>query len=76
MPELAHQAPIGGNVEVRKWVVVTEPDLKQALADMYRKHALPYLRPSRRRAPTMSSKNASATARCSWPTTWSASRSW
>ncbi|WP_027008337.1 nitroreductase family protein [Conexibacter woesei] len=41
--ELAHQAPIGGNVEVRKWVVVTEPGLKKALADMYREHALPYL---------------------------------
>lgn len=41
--ELAHQAPIGGNNEVRKWVVVTEPEPKLALADMYRKHALPYL---------------------------------
>jgi nitroreductase len=42
--ELAHQAPIGGNVEVRRWVVVTEPERKAALAEMYRKHALPYLR--------------------------------
>lgn len=41
--ELAQQAPIGGNVEVRRWVVVTEQPLKDALADMYRKHALPYL---------------------------------
>jgi nitroreductase len=41
--ELAHQAPIGGNVEVRKWVVVTDPERKRALAEMYREHALPYL---------------------------------
>lgn len=41
--ELAHQAPIGGNVEVRHWVVVTEQAQKDALAELYRKHALPYL---------------------------------
>jgi nitroreductase len=41
--ELAHQSPIGGNTEVRRWVVVTEQPLKDALAELYRKHALPYL---------------------------------
>jgi nitroreductase len=41
--ELAHQAPIGGNVEVRHWVVVTEQTQKDALAELYRRHALPYL---------------------------------
>jgi nitroreductase len=42
--ELAHQSPIGGNVEVRSWVVITEPPLKAAVADLYRSQALPYLR--------------------------------
>ncbi|WP_445151337.1 nitroreductase family protein [Baekduia sp. Peel2402] len=42
--ELAHQSPIGGNHEVRRWVVVTEPALKQRLAELYRVSALPYLR--------------------------------
>jgi len=42
--ELAHQSPIGGNREVRRWVVVTEPERRQRLADLYRVGALPYLR--------------------------------
>src|SRR4051794_9801032 len=41
--ELAHQSPIGGNREVRRWVVVTDQPLKDALAELYRRHALPYL---------------------------------
>jgi nitroreductase len=31
-------------VEVRSWVVITEPPLKAAVADLYRSQALPYLR--------------------------------
>jgi nitroreductase len=49
--ELAHQSPIGGNAEVRRWVVVTEPAVKDRLAELYRVNAMPYLR-SRVAAPT------------------------
>jgi nitroreductase len=49
--ELAHQSPIGGNREVRRWVVVTEQGLKDRLADLYRVDAMPYLRSSAQ-APT------------------------
>jgi nitroreductase len=41
--ELAQQAPIASNEEVRRWVVVTDPALKDAIADLYRAAALPYL---------------------------------
>jgi nitroreductase len=41
--ELAHQAPIGGNEEVRRWLVVTEDSLKAELADIYRSQAMEYL---------------------------------
>lgn len=49
--ELAHQSPIGGNEEVRRWVVVTEQGVKDRLAELYRVDAMPYLR-SRTEAPT------------------------
>jgi nitroreductase len=42
--ELAQQSPIGGNREVRRWIVVTEQPLKDRLAEMYRATAMPYLR--------------------------------
>jgi nitroreductase len=41
--ELAQQAPIASNAEVRKWMIVTDPTLKDAIADLYREDALPYL---------------------------------
>lgn len=34
--ELAIQAPTGGNRQGWRWVVVTEPDKRKALADLYR----------------------------------------
>jgi nitroreductase len=41
--EIAMQAPIGGNEEVRRWVVVTEQALKDEIAAAYRARAMPYL---------------------------------
>ena len=41
--EVAMQAPIGGNVEVRRWVVVTDQALKDQIAAHYRAAADPYL---------------------------------
>jgi nitroreductase len=37
------QAPIGGNVEVRRWLVVTDQALKDEIAAAYRVAAVPYL---------------------------------
>jgi nitroreductase len=41
--EIALQAPTGGNRQQWRWVVVTDPDKRKALADIYRKGAEPYL---------------------------------
>ena len=41
--EIAMQAPIGGNQEVRRWVVVTDQALKAEIAAVYREASTPYL---------------------------------
>ncbi|HKP41685.1 nitroreductase family protein [Mycobacterium sp.] len=41
--ELALQAPTGSNAQGWQWVFVEDPDKKQALADIYRANATPYL---------------------------------
>lgn len=41
--DVAMQAPIGGNEEVRRWVVVTDQRLKDEIAVAYRSRAMPYL---------------------------------
>ncbi|HET9875111.1 MAG TPA: nitroreductase family protein [Mycobacterium sp.] len=41
--ELALQAPTGSNAQGWQWVFVTDPVKKQAIADIYRTNALPYL---------------------------------
>ncbi len=41
--EIAIQAPTGSNAQGWHWVVVTDPDTKMALADLYRDIAGPYL---------------------------------
>jgi nitroreductase len=40
---IAVQAPTGGNTQGWRWIVVTDPDHRQAIAEMYRDIALPYL---------------------------------
>ena len=34
--DLAEQAPTGGNISSRRWMVIRDPDTKTALADIYR----------------------------------------
>src|SRR4029079_15965507 len=41
--ELAIQAPTGSNAQGWQWVFVEDADKKQALADIYRANANPYL---------------------------------
>ena len=41
--ELAVQAPTGSNSQTWRWIVVEDADKRQALADLYRKAARPYL---------------------------------
>jgi nitroreductase len=40
---LAIQAPTGGNSQGWRWIVVTDPELRMKLADLYRDVATPYL---------------------------------
>jgi len=39
---IASQAPTGGNLQRTRWVVVSEPDKKAALGDLYRRAMDPY----------------------------------
>lgn len=41
--EIALQAPTGSNAQGWQWMFVTDPVKKQAIADIYRANALPYL---------------------------------
>jgi len=44
--DAANQAPSGSNAQRARWVVVRDPQQKQKLADLNRRHAEPYIRPS------------------------------
>ncbi len=48
---LAIQAPTGGNAQGWRWIVVTDPDKRAALADAYRRSWEPYIAASRAAAP-------------------------
>jgi nitroreductase len=41
--DLALQAPTGGNTQRWRWMVVDDPDLRMALADLYRRSWEPYI---------------------------------
>jgi nitroreductase len=49
--QLAIQAPTGGNSQGWRWIVVTDPDKRMALAEMYRKVWEPYIAASRAAQP-------------------------
>jgi nitroreductase len=51
---LAIQAPTGGNSQGWRWIVVTDPEKRAALADSYRKVWGPYIAASRAAAPDAS----------------------
>ena len=48
---LAIQAPTGGNSQGWRWIVVTDPDKRAALADAYREVWAPYIAASRAATP-------------------------
>ena len=41
--EVANHAPMGGNLERNRWLIVTDPDLKAEIAERYRAVGEPYL---------------------------------
>jgi len=49
---LAIQAPTGGNSQGWRWIVVTDPDKRLALAEAYRETWTPYIAASQAAAPT------------------------
>ena len=42
--DIAQHAPMGGNLERNRWLVVDEPDLKSAIAEYYQQVGRPYLK--------------------------------
>ncbi len=44
--DIASRAPMGGNLQRNKWLIVEDPDLKMAVAELYRKNAEPYFEAS------------------------------
>ncbi|TMK21760.1 MAG: nitroreductase family protein [Actinobacteria bacterium] len=40
--ELASQAPTGGNLQRTRWVIVTDPDKRRAMGDLYKRAMDPY----------------------------------
>jgi len=60
---LAHQAPSGGNRQSWAWVVVTDPERRAALADLYRRGWERYLREGIAEAPAPRATDPEARAR-------------
>lgn len=47
---LSQQAPTGSNMQSWRWMVVTDPDKRRALADLYRKGGADYLAAGKKQA--------------------------
>jgi nitroreductase len=41
--DIANHAPIGGNIERNRWLIVDDPDLKAQIAEYYQRVGRPYL---------------------------------
>jgi nitroreductase len=48
--DIARQAPSGSNTQKWHWVVLTQPELRRGIAELYRRGAADYLRTSREAA--------------------------
>lgn len=44
--EIAGRAPMGGNLQRNKWLIVDDPDLKAQVGELYMRNAKPYLEES------------------------------
>ena len=59
---IAAQAPTGGNIQVARFVVITDPDLRAAVGDYYRRGAADYLAAGAAMAKTDAQRRVSASA--------------
>lgn len=41
--EIAGRAPMGGNLQRNKWLIIDDPDLKTQIGELYQRNAKPYL---------------------------------
>ena len=41
--DIANQAPMGGNLEMNRWLIVTDPEIKTKLGELYASVGRPYL---------------------------------
>jgi nitroreductase len=41
--DVASRAPIGGNIEANRWILVDDPEIRSGLAELYRKFGADYL---------------------------------
>ncbi len=57
---IATQAPAGGNVQMWRWLVIDDPDLKLGLAELYRKAYEPYIASQREMVQQTGRSDASA----------------
>ncbi len=47
--DIASRAPIGGNVQVNRWLLIDDPETKRSLAELYRAEGADYLAAGRQR---------------------------